>query len=176
MKRSVLFIGKKELLAYFNANERQDIKIVTPLIMTKELAKKLIKRGKIVKEESPLKGNNWSHSLAENPNRICESNDFNDELIMPNSNGPVSISFANIGSIESFHYHKEHWEIYYSEHKISSTYRLSKNSDVLTKTLEDGGAIMFTPGVIHKIEVHGLTIVIETPAVPGDRIELKDQP
>jgi len=171
MKRKVLFIDKHELIEQFNKNSRQDIKIITPSILTEKLATKLIQRGKKVKKEIHLRGDHWTHSSSNEPNNICESLDFtHDSLMTPDSKGPVSISFANIDSVEDFHYHKAHWEIYYSEYKLISKYRLPENSQILTKTLSDGGVILFTPGVIHKMEIHGLTIVIESPSVIGDRI------
>lgn len=171
MKRKVLFIDKQELLEQFKKNSRQDIKIVTPSILTEKLATKLTQRGKEVKKEIHLKGDHWIHSFANEPNKICESMDFtNDSLMFPESKGPISISFASIGSVEDFHYHNAHWEIYYSEYKLASEYKLSINSQVLTKTLLEGGLMLFTPGVLHKMEIHGLTIVIESPAVIGDRV------
>lgn len=175
MKRTVLFIDKQELLEQFNKNSRQDIKVVTPAILTEKLATKLIQRGKEVKREIHLKGDHWIHSSAKEPNQICESMDFSgDSLITLDSKGPVSIAFATIGSVESFHYHNSHWEIYYSEYKLATEYRLPGKSQGITKTLPEGGAMLFAPGVIHKMEIHGLTIIIESPAVMGDREELKD--
>ena len=175
MKRTVLFIDKQELFEQFSKNSRQDIKIITPAILTEQLAAKLIRRGKEVKDEIHLEGDHWIHSSANEPNRICESLDFtNDSQIPPNLKGPVSISFASIGSVENFHYHKAHWEIYYSEYKLTTEYKIPKNSQIITKTLQEGGAILFTPGVIHKMEIHGLTIVIESPSVIGDRFVSKE--
>jgi len=169
VKRSVLFISNSELREHFRNNTRQDLKIVTPAIMTEELAAKLQRRGKETKTEVPLKGEWWTSSSAKKPNKVCESLDFIDESIAPYMTGPVAISFANVGSVETFHYHKKHWEVYFSEHKLGVQYRMTGRQQVETKTMDEGGTILFAPGVIHKMDVHGLTIVLELPAVKGDR-------
>lgn len=173
MKRAVLFIPNSELLKYFQKNIRQDIKIVTPAIMTEALAMKLQSRGKDVKKEIPFEEVCWTHSSAEEPNKICESSDFADESIKSTAVGPVAVSFANFGSIESFHYHKEHWEVYFSEHKLAVEYKISEKLLIEKKVMDEGGTIVFAPGVAHRMEIHGLTIILEVPAIVGDREALK---
>jgi len=168
-KRMVLFIPNSELREYFRNNTRQDLKVVTPAIMTEALAAKLQRRRKETKTEVPLNGVWWTHSSAKEPNKICEALDFTDESISSAKTGPVAISFANVGSIETFHRHKEHWEVYFSEQKLGVQYRLPGEQQVETKTMDEGGAVLFAPGVAHRMEIHGLTMVLELPAVKGDR-------
>jgi len=174
MKRAVLFIPKNELLEHFRKNARQDVKVVTPAIMTEKLAVKLHRRRKDAKKEIPLEGISWTHSLADEPNRICEAIDFTDEPIIPSGAGPVAISFANRGSVETFHYHKEHWEVYFSEHKLTVEYKLSEKSLIEKKVMDEGGTIVFAPRVAHRMEINGLTIILEVPAVIGDREVLQE--
>ncbi len=174
MKRTVLFIPKSELLEHFRKNSRQDIKVVTPAIMTKVLATKLRERGKDVKEEVPFEEICWTHSSAKEPNKICESIDLTDESIKPVAVGPVAVSFANFGSVETFHYHNEHWEVYFSEYKLAAEYRFPQKLLIEKKTMDEGGAVVFGPGVAHRMEIHGLTIILEVPAVPKDREAPKD--
>jgi hypothetical protein len=171
-KRSVLFIPNNELREHFRINSRQDVKIVTPAIMTESLAIKLNKRGKDVKEEEPLDGIHWRHASATEANKICESFDFIDGFKGVPESGPIAISFATNGSNESFHYHKKHWEIYFSEHKIGAKYKLPGRDQIETESMSDGGTIIFSPGIEHCMEINGLTIVLEVPAVEGDRESL----
>jgi hypothetical protein len=169
MKRTVLFIAKQEILEQFRKNTRQDVKVVTPAIMTEVLAAKLRARGKDVKEEVPLDDCHWTHSPAEEPNKICESADFADESIGTTGVGPVAVSFADLGSVETFHCHKEHWEVYFSEHRLGVEYKLHEKPQIQKEVMNEGGAIVFAPGIANRMEIHGLTIVLELPAVPRDR-------
>lgn len=169
MKRFVLFIPRVELQKHFHLNQRQDVKIITPEILNDILAEKLIRRGKSVKKEDYLIGNIWTHSDVEDPNKICESEDFMSETKDSYASGPVAISFANKGSVESFHYHKHHWEIYFSEHRLGSSFIIPGEEEIRSECMDEGGAIVFSPGVKHKMEIYGLTIVIETPGIKGDR-------
>lgn len=169
MKRTVVFIPKEEILEQFRKNARQDVKVVTPAMMTQTLAAKLRARGKDVKEEVPLGDCHWTHSPAEEPNKICESADFADESIRNTGVGPVAVSFADLGSVETFHYHREHWEVYFSEHRLGVEYKPHEKPEIRKEVLNEGGAIVFAPGIAHRMEIHGLTIVLELPAVSRDR-------
>lgn len=169
MKRAVLFIPNSELREHFSTNSRQDIKIVTPAIITKALAEKLNRRGKVVKDEVPLSDISWVHSHDKAPNKICEALDFTNGSEVLSESGPMAISFANEGSIETFHHHNKHWEIYYSYHTIDAKYKLPGVEQIEIKSMDEGGAVIFSPGVEHCMEIHGLTIVLEVPAVKGDR-------
>jgi hypothetical protein len=169
LKRAVLFIPNTELREHFSKNSRQDIKVVTPAVITEALAAKLRKRGKDTKMEIPLDGACWTHSPAEEPNKICESIDFTDVPIVFDKAGPVAISFANAESVESFHCHKKHWEVYFSEKKLSVKYKLPGEQNIETMTMNEGGAVLFAPSVLHKMDINGLAIVLEMPAIKGDR-------
>jgi len=169
VERTVLFIPNSELHKHFHKNKRRDVKVVTPAVLTEELAEKLKKRGKKPKKEVPLEGIQWTHSSANKPNYICESIDFAMKSWMHRGIGPVAISFATDESVETFHHHKKHWEIYFSDHKLSAEYKLPGTKMIETKTMDDGGTILFAPGVSHRIKIHGLTIVLEMPGIKGDR-------
>ena len=169
LKRAVLFIPNTELREHFRNNTRQDIKVVTPAMITEALAAKLRKRGKDTKMEIALNGVCWTYSSAEKPNKICESLDFTDESIAFGKAGPVAISFANAGSVETFHCHKKHWEVYFSEKKLSLQYKLPGEQNIETMTMNEGGAVLFAPDVLHKMDINGLAIVLQMPAVKGNR-------
>ena len=162
MKRRVLAIPKEELEAQFEKNVRQDVKIIAPSILTDELFRKLAARGKEVKSETPLDGIHWKHSGADEANRLCESSDFVDDCLPQYVKGPFSISFANERAGQEAHYHEKHFEIYYSEHPMSAEYRYIEDSEA-QKPIElvNGGLILFSPNVIHKMRLGGVTVVIE---------------
>ncbi len=155
-KRSMLFIPRHELLEHFTANARRDVKVVTPTMITEILAERLRERGKDVKDEECLDGNTWSYSEAQKANKICVSSDFG--LLPATECGPFAISFATQGSIEEFHYHEKHWEVYFSEHDIYVEHKDDDEASVETETLRGGGAVAFSPGVIHRMGIHGLTL------------------
>lgn len=123
MKREVLIIPLEELTRHFETNERQDIKIVAPSILTHELYEILTKKGKRLKPELPLNGNRWKRSYKTEANKLCESSDFVFEL-PAETKGPFTISFANEKAEQEEHYHKYHTEIYFSDHRISGYYRI----------------------------------------------------
>jgi len=83
--------------------------------------------------------------------------------------GPFAVSFANELAEQDAHYHEYHIEIYYSTHRMSADYKSVGDSKHESKILQEGGAIVFGPGVIHKVCLGGLTVVIELPSVTGDR-------
>jgi len=170
MKRDLLIIPLEELTRHFETNERQDIKVVAPSILTPELFEMLTKKGKRLKPEEPLKGNRWESSYKPEPNKLCESSDFIFE-IPAETKGPFTISFANEKAVQEEHYHKYHTEIYFSEHRINGYFR--KYSEDIEKAvdfeLRNGGLVLFQPNIIHYVELSGLTLILETPALEKDR-------
>jgi hypothetical protein len=170
MNRIVLAIPIEELQQHFKKNEqRKDVKIVAPSILTDELYDILTGKGKHLKREIPCVDISWKHSKADQPNELCESGNFADYSLPQYAKGPFAISFANEGASQDRHYHKQHLEIYYSEHRISAEYKLVGDSAYETIELKSGGVIVFSTHVIHKIKISGLTIVIEMPAIDNDR-------
>jgi hypothetical protein len=168
MKRDMLIIPLEELTRHFETNERQDIKIVAPSILIHELYETLIKKGKRLKPEVHLSGNRWERSYKTKANKICESSDFVFEL-PSETKGPFTISFANEKAEQEEHYHKYHAEIYFSEHRISGYYRKLSEDTEYPLELSNGGLVLFQPNVIHYIELSGLTLILETPALEIDR-------
>ena len=169
MKRRVLAIPIEEIKRHFERNSRQDVKIVTPDILTDELFSILKTKGKDVKPERYLDGYIWTHSEATEPNSLCESRDFIDSCLPQYAQGAFAASFANKRAEQDEHYHKQHTEIYFSEHPIGAEFRFLKDSQCQSIKLGKGGAIVFGPEVVHKMRLGGLTIVIEVPAVAGDK-------
>ncbi len=168
MKRYVLIIPLEELSRYFETNERQDIKIVAPSILTPELHELLTKKGKRLKPEIQLNGTRWKKSFKTKPNRLCESSDFAFEM-PAETKGPFTISFANERAEQEEHYHKYHAEIYFSEHRIGGYYRILGEDTEHPVELREGGLVLFQPNVVHYIELNGLTLILEAPALEKDR-------
>jgi hypothetical protein len=166
VKRRVLAVPKEELDSQFAKNARQDVKVVAPSILTDELFRRLAALGKNVKAEEPLDGFYWKHSEAGEPNRLCQSGDFVDDCLPQYVKGPFSISFANERAAQDAHYHKRHFEIYYSEHPMSAEFRyLEDPRPQKPIELKHGGLIIFGPNVVHKMRLGGLTVVIEVASV-----------
>ncbi len=164
MKRDILEIPLEEVKLHLQENERQDIKIVAPSILTQELFDILTKKGKKLKQEVPLDGNRWTHSNKTEANKLCESSDFKLD-----GNATFTISFVNEKADQEEHYHKLHTEIYFSEHSIGGYYRRVGNSDRFHIDLTKGGLVLFGPNIVHYMELSGLTLVLELPAVDRDR-------
>ena len=173
MKRKVLFIPIEEIKKHFAKNSRQDVKVIAPDILTDELFNILKAKGKDVKPEQYLEGDIWKHSEANEPNNLCESGEFIDSCLPQYVQGPFAVSFANEKAQQDVHYHRKHLEIYFSEHAIGAEFRCIGDVQPQSINLESGGAIIFGPGVIHKMQLGGLTIVIEIPAVTGDKVSDK---
>lgn len=169
MKRKVLVIPIEEIKRHFEMNLRQDIKIVAPDILTDELLNILKEKGKDVKPERHLNGNTWRHSKASEPNNLCESSDFIDGCLPQYTKGPFAMGFANEKAAQDGHYHRQHLEMYFSGYSMNAEYRCLGDSQCQSIKLK-GGAIVFGPEVIHKMELGGLTIVIEVPAVANDKV------
>ena len=166
VKRRVLAIPLEELDGQFAKNSRQDVKIVAPSILTDESFRKFAAQGRNVKAEEPLDGFYWKHSEADEPNKLCEAGDFADDSLWQDVNGPFSISFANEHAAQDEHYHKRHFEIYYSEHPMSAEFRYLEDARPQTPIeLNHGGLILFGPNVVHKMRLGGLTIIIEVPSL-----------
>ena len=169
MKRDVLIVPVEELYRHFETNERQDVKIVAPSILTPELYETLTKKGKRLKPEEPLTGNRWERSHKTKANKLCESSDFTFEIHTA-TKGPFTISFANEKAEQEEHYHKLQVEIYFSEHRISGYYRkINENTTEYPIELNKGGLVLFQPNIIHYIELSGITLILETPSLDNDR-------
>jgi hypothetical protein len=167
--RKVLAIPLEEVREHFALNSRQDVKIVAPQILAGELIAKLRAAGRLLKPEQPLDNVEWRHSASDAPNRLCESREFVSGLAEETS-GPFALCFANEKGPQDAHYHPHHLEIYFSEHPLEAEYRNDANSPVGRLKLDQGGALIFAAGVSHRVRLGGLTVVIEIPAVAGDKV------
>jgi len=171
--RKILIVPLDEIKLHFAENRRQDVKIVTPELLSSELLDILKAQGKEPKPETRLVGNRWHHAPADEPNLLSESHEFSFEDLSAQSNRPFTLSFANENAVQDEHYHKQHLEIYFSEHRFAARFRCVDEERVSRFELTHGGAAVFGPGVIHKLELTGLTIVIGIPAVTSDKYEEK---
>ena len=166
---NVLFVPLEEVRRHLESNERQDIKVVAPDILSATLFRRLTDAGKIVKPEEPLNAIDWTHSDGNSANLLCESSSFTIPSLIAEAAGPFAISFANEIAGQEAHYHERHIEIYYSTFRMSAAFKCVGDAAHQTRTLDEGGAMIFGPGVIHQMCLGGLTVVIELPAVAGDR-------
>ncbi len=170
MRRRVLVIPIDEVRNQFQTNSRQNIKIVAPEIMSVELYQFLVAKGERPEKENHLPGTWWVHTPSGEPNLICEAQDFIDGLLPHYGDGPFSLAFANQHSKQDEHYHPHHIEIYYSESPMGARYRfLESEHEEESIHLPQGGVIVFGPEVVHKAELQGFTIVLELPAIAGDK-------
>ncbi|MBM3793196.1 MAG: hypothetical protein FJW31_03825 [Acidobacteria bacterium] len=157
--RHVLAIPLDEVRRYFAVNERQSLKIVAPERLSTALAARLG-----AKPEVPHEGEEWRHSSAGEPNTMCESGEF-----AAGEGTGFTISFGTERGVQETHVHRRHTEIYFSEHPLGADYRVEDDGTAGTLDLPTGGALVFGPGVVHRVTLGGLTIVIETPAVTNDK-------
>jgi hypothetical protein len=156
--RNVLFIPLEEVKLHFEENKTSEVKIVVPTAWKDE--------------STELMGSIWSHTPSSKQNFVFESSEFMNRLL-EKFDGPFSISFANEKAPQTAHFHENHLEIYFSEHRIGAHYQTSTDSNSQFKILENGGTMIFGPGVTHHLELFGLTMVIEVPSVNDDK-KLKD--
>jgi hypothetical protein len=168
MKRHVLIVPLDAILRHLETNIRQDVKVVVPSMLTDELYKLLIKKGKQLKPEVALDGDIWKRSYKTEPNMLCESADFAYN-ISDKTKGPFAISFANDKAEQEKHYHKLHTEIYFSEHRMSGYYQAIDGKDSGHFDLEHGGLVLFQPNILHYMELSGITLILETPSLDDDR-------
>lgn len=141
--------------------------------MTGKAFNKLSKQDK--KHERRLDGDIWRHSKAGEPNNVCKSSDFADICLPQYAQGPFALGFANEEAKQEEHHHERHFEAYFSEHSLKAKYRHFKDSKYQSVKLE-GGAIIFGPGIIHEMELGGLTMVIEIPSVLKDKVTKESHP
>ncbi len=157
--RHVLAIPLDEVRRYFAVNERQSLKVVAPERLSAALAARLG-----AKPEAPHDGEVWRHSGPDALNKMCESSEF-----AAGEGTGFTISFGTENGVQEEHGHRRHTEIYFSEHPLGADYRVEHDGAAGTLDLPAGGALVFGPGVVHKVRLSGLTIVIETPAVTNDK-------
>lgn len=169
MRRLVLAIPLEEVEQHLLSNDRQDVKIVVPERLGEDLYERLVAEGRSAKQEEPLEETTWKHSERSKPNLVCESSDFV-ESDGEAAHRSFALSFANEKASQDRHFHKEHAEIYYSEHPMSAEYRCPGEASFEEIVLAHGGALVFGPGVVHQVKLEGLTFVFEIPSVKNDKV------
>jgi|GEM_PF-879642 len=167
--RKVLGIPLDELYKQFETNTRQDVKIIIPEMLTSKLYDLLVSRGEDVKPEQILEGRYWTHSPQEEPNRVCEAASFIDPELPQYAQGPFALSFVNEKAPQDVHYHTRHWEIYYSEKPLAAMFRYLEETKCRSLSLPHGGVMIIGPGVAHRVELGGMTMVLEVPSVSVDK-------
>jgi hypothetical protein len=165
--RYVLAVPLEEVCSHFEVNERQSLKVVAPARLGAALFEKLQAQGVNAKPEAPLAGDRWQHTGPSEPNLLCESREF----AIPSGphNGGFTISFGTERAPQEAHVHRRHAEIYFSEHPLTAEYRVEGGGPEGVLELPRGGVLVFAPFVVHRVQFGGLTIVIEAPAVEGDK-------
>ena len=172
MYRQVLFIPLDEIREQFQANARQSVKLIAPQILTDTLLDMLRARGKQPKPERLFEGDVWRAATASEPNNLSEASEFIDRHLPQYTEGPFALSIATELIEQDRHFHRQHLEIYFSEHPIAAEYK--KLGDVTNQVIDmpGGGALIFGPEVVHKMTLGGLTLVIEIPAMADDTFSL----
>jgi hypothetical protein len=168
--RKVLAIPLDEVYKQFEINLRQDVKIIIPAVLTSKLYNVLKAKGEDIKPEQTLEGRYWTHSEGEEPNVVCESSSFVDDALPQYAHGPFALSFANENALQDSHYHRHHWEIYFSESPLSASFRYLESEKCRMLSLPHGGMLILGTGVIHRVELGGMTAVIEVPSVSSDKV------
>lgn len=167
--RKVLAIPLDELYKHFETNTRQDVKIIIPEMLTSKLYNLLREKGEDIKPEQTLEGRYWEHSPQDEPNRVCESINFIDPGMPQYAQGPFALAFANEKAVQDVHYHARHWEIYCSEKALGATFRYLEDTKCRSVSLPQGGVIIIGPNVVHRVELDGMTMVVEVPSVSADK-------
>ena len=145
-KRDVLLIPLDQVLEHLATNQRQDLKVIAPSILTPALWQQLTAAGKTIKQEEPLTGDRWECSGPTEPNKLCESADFAFGSADPSSaKGPLAVSFANEKALQEEHFHIRHAEAYFSEHGISGYYRRRGEPQNTSISLPRGGTRALRP-------------------------------
>lgn len=168
--RKVLAIPLDEVRRQFERNSRQDIKIIIPEMLTSKLYNALKEKGEDIKPEQTLEGRCWEHAEADEANRVCESGNFIDTGLPQYAQGPFALSFANDKAPQDAHYHRQHWEIYFSEEPLSAVFRYIEEAKCRALELAKGGVMIFGPEVVHRVTLGGMTMVIEVPSVSADKV------
>jgi hypothetical protein len=160
MKREILEIPLEEIKLHLDTNVRQDIKVIATSILSDELYKRLIDRGKILKKEIPLDGSRLKRSYKTKPNNICEAQDF-DFDISNSKKEPFTISFDNEKAEQEEHFHKLHTEIYFSEHPIRGYYRIIGNNKETKFELKQNYPNPFNPvtNITYSIPIDGMVTI-----------------
>lgn len=176
MRRKLLAIPREEIEAHFRENSRQDLKMVTAELLSYDLFKVLKAKGKDLKMEDRLNGLVWKHSGPELPNLVCPSGEFIEPNIPQYAHGPFALSFASATSQQDEHYHKQHLEIMVSDQPISIEFRPIDEIRCETVTLPNGGVLVLTPNIVHKLSLSGLTVLIELPSLARDKYDAQLHP
>lgn len=169
MNGKILAIPKSEVAAHFEINGRFDLKVVAPEMLGPALLQKLRSEGRKAKSEERFEGQVWRHAAPGEPNPLCLSSDFADGETGAGAAGPFALSFANERAEQDEHYHEHHTEVYVSDQPITARCRKVESGQVEEISLPDGGVLAVSANVIHKVSLSGFTVIIELPAVAGDK-------
>ena len=169
MHRDILFVSLDELKKHFHENKRADLKLIVPHKLSSRLLT-LIGKKDAIKSEELLPGSTWHHTPEEKPNLVCEAADFSSCNQFPPGAGPFTVSFAVKTQHAEPHCHPHHHELYFSEHSMEVRYRKEATAPWETYCFPHGGLLVFGPGVDHAVSVQGLTLIVETPALPDDKV------
>ena len=145
--RDVLAIPLDEIRLQFQTQARQDVKVVAP------------RRYPV---EQKVSGDVWRHGP---PAQLVESG----EIGCGGGAASFALAFANEHAPQQTHRHPRHGEIYFSERPLRAEYWSSSDGTHHRIDLEQGGVLIFAAGVTHRVELGGLTMVVEVPSVAGDK-------
>ncbi len=89
-----------------------------------------------------------------------------DRKLLPNSNDTFQFSIANNKSKQEFHLHQEVFEIFVSDSKIKIVFIRDKKEETMEVS---SGVLIVPPGIMHKVEIHGITFVFQS-TIKGSKI------
>lgn len=166
--RLVLLVPRDEIETLLSSQTRKDVKVVVPSLLDAAAAASLRAEGRDAKPEVPLRGDRWK--FQEGLIEVCESAELA-LPVAPNTAGLLTIAFALPQAPQSMHLHRHHWELYYSERRLRVAYRLPGHDGIVNEELAHGGLAILGPGVAHQVDPGGLMLVVELPAVAGDKTD-----
>jgi hypothetical protein len=166
--RHVLLIPRDEVEGLLESQQRKDVKIVVPALLSVVRAAALVSEGRDVKREVSLVGDRWVRA-GQSAIPVCEAASFVVPALSPGSSaGPFGVSFALPGAPQRLHAHEACWELYYGVERMALTYRLPGTAALIREVLERGGLALFGPRVEHLVEPAGLILVLEFPSIPAE--------
>lgn len=89
-----------------------------------------------------------------------------DKKLLSNPDDTFQFSIANRQSKQDFHVHKKIFEIYVSYSKMEISYIRNKKEEIMQVSK---GILIVSPGVVHKVRLHGITFVFQA-GIKGSKV------
>jgi hypothetical protein len=89
-----------------------------------------------------------------------------DKKILSNPDDTFQLSIANNKSKQEFHLHQKVFEIFVSNSKIKIFFVRNNKEETMEVA---NGVLIVPPGIMHKVELHGITFVFQS-TVKGSKV------